>query len=44
VEELRKLALSEHGLVDTELRQEVWPILLNVEAIVSRERKEKDLP
>ena len=30
VEELRRLALTEHGLVDTKHRKAVWPILLNV--------------
>ena len=43
-EELRTHARSEHGLVDTRLRAQAWPILLNVDAIVKRERKEQGLP
>ena len=40
VEELRNLAISKHGLINDQLRKNVWPILLNVEAHVRAERLE----
>jgi len=30
LQDLRELALSEHGLCSNEIRKECWPILLNV--------------
>lgn len=42
--ELRALARSEQGLIDTNIRSQAWPILLNIEAIVKNERAEQNLP
>ena len=40
LEELRKLSISEQGLVDGTLRKRCWPILLNVKAKLAEERKD----
>jgi len=37
IEELRKLCVTKHGLVNDEIRKIVWPILLNAESIISEE-------
>ena len=44
VEELRSLALSEHGLMSTDLRKSCWPLLLNIESVFSKECKSLNQP
>ena len=43
VEELRRLASSEQGLVSDNIRKRCWPILLNLKARVAAEQRKVDV-
>ena len=39
IEKLRMLCVSKHGLVNSEIRKIVWPILLNAESFQIKNEK-----